>query len=146
MKWWRNTKEMPFLLRLFCQGGMAVAPILLCFVLLPVTDWTVNGRTMSYVDLWKSGAGVSMVVFLTLLLVGTWGLAARNPRSRWALVFAPVAPYAILLVFPWSSQFSSESTSGDILAQAIVAGAIIYACLFHLQAVRKYLALHEASA
>lgn len=139
MKSWRNTKEMPLLLRLLCQGGMVVAPIFLCFLLLPITGWTVNGRTMSYAELWKSGAGVALGVFLVLLLFGTWGLAARNSGTRWALVLAPVAPYAVLVIFPWSSQVSSESLSAYTITSAIVTGLVIYGCLFHLQSVRRYL-------
>src|SRR5262245_970431 len=139
MKYWRNTREMPLLLRLLCQGGMVGTPILLFFLLVPITDWTVNGRPMSYAELWESGAGFSMATFIALLLVGTWGLAARNPATRWALVLAPVVPFAVLLVFPWSSQFSAESLSLELFAQAVVTGGVIYACLFHLRAVRRYL-------
>src|SRR5262245_52347499 len=94
--WWRNTSEMPFLLRQLCQGGMVAGPILLIFLCLPIFEWTVNGRRVSYSELWLSGSGVAFALFVSLVAVGCWGLAARRPASRWALVLAPVAPYVTI--------------------------------------------------
>ena len=92
-RWWRNTKDLPFPLDMLCQGAMVAGPALLVFLVLPIVEWTVNGRPMSYAELWKSGAGLAFGLFLFLLMIGAWGLAARNLRSRWALVAAPTAPY-----------------------------------------------------
>ena len=92
-RWWRNTKDLPFPLDMLCQGAMVAGPVLFVFLVLPIVEWTVNGRQMSYAELWKSGAGLAFGLFLFLLMIGAWGLAARNLRSRWALVAAPTAPY-----------------------------------------------------
>jgi hypothetical protein len=80
---------MPFLLRTFCEGAMVAAPILLVFLLLPITDWQINGRPMAYAELWSSGQGVAIAAFLVLGGVGAWGLAARVHASRWLLVSLP---------------------------------------------------------
>src|SRR5713101_6495150 len=58
-RWWRNTNDLPFPLDMLCQGAMVAVPILFVFVVLPIVDWTINGRQMSYAELWKSGAGRS---------------------------------------------------------------------------------------
>jgi hypothetical protein len=133
MKIWRNTSGMPFLLRIWCQGGMIAGPILLFFVLFPVTDWTVNGREMSYREFWSSGAGATAATFVGLFTVGAWGMAARIPASRWALVLSPLLPLAFMPAF----MVGTTSLSTLLLGQAITA-AIVYWCLFRLNAVRQY--------
>src|SRR5438034_6471454 len=80
-------------IRYALPGRDGCGPVLFVFVVLPIVEWTVNGRPMSYAELWKSGAGLAFGLFLFLLMIGAWGLAARNLRSRWALVAAPTAPY-----------------------------------------------------
>jgi hypothetical protein len=137
--WWRNTKDLPFPLDMLCQGAMVVAPILFVFVALPIVDWTINGRQMSYAELWKSGAGLAFGLFLFLVMMGSWGLAARNPRSRWALVAAPSAPYVASIPFLNSGLLSTEDVLFGILGGLAMA-AIAYACLFRLPAVRRYFA------
>jgi hypothetical protein len=77
-RWWRNTKELPFPLDMLCQGAMVAGPILLVFLVLPIVEWTINGRQMSYAELWKSGAGLAFGLFLFLLMIGAWGLAAQS--------------------------------------------------------------------
>ena len=134
LTYWRNTRRMPFLLRLWCQGGMVAGPILLLFAIFPIADWTVNGRAMSYGEFWTSGAGASMATFVSLITIGAWGMAAKIPASRWALVLAPVLP----LVFSPGPMVETTSLPSLIVAQGITA-AIIYWCLFHIDAVRQYL-------
>lgn len=134
--WWRNTRHMPWLLRQICQGGMLAGPILLFFVLLPLADYRINGRSMSYSEFWFSGAGASAALFVSLIIVGCWGLAARRPNSRWALVAAPLAPYAPLVVFP--SSFVGDVTAADVLLACLTA-AVIYVCLFYPPSIRRYL-------
>jgi hypothetical protein len=104
---------------------------------LPIVDWTINGRQMSYAELWKSGAGLAFGLFLFLIMIGAWGLAARNLRSRWALVAAPTAPYIASLPFLSYGLLSTEDVWFGILGGLVVA-AITYACLFHLPALRRY--------
>jgi len=136
--WWRNTKDLPFPLDMLCQGAMVAGPALFVFLVLPIFDWTINGRQMSYAELWKSGAGPAFGLFLFLLVIGAWGLAARNLASRWALVAAPIAPYIASVPFLSSGLLSTEDVRFGILGGLLV-GAIMYACLFHLPAVRRYL-------
>jgi hypothetical protein len=137
--WWRNTKDLPFPLDMLCQGAMVAGPILLVSVVLPIVDWTINGRQMSYVELWKSGAGPAFGLFLFLIMIGAWGLAACSLGSRWALVAAPAAPYIASAPFLDSGLLSTEDVWFGILGGLLTA-AIMYACLFHLPAVRRYLA------
>jgi len=135
--WWTNTKDLPFPLDMLCQGAMVAGPILLLFLVLPIVDWTINGRQMSYAELWKLGAGLAFGLFLFLIMIGAWGLAARNLRSRWALVTAPTAPYIVSLPFLSYGLLSTEDVWFGIFGGLVIA-AITYACLFHLPALRRY--------
>jgi hypothetical protein len=124
---------------MLCQGAMLAGPVLFVFVALPIVDWTIGGRQMPYAELWKSGAGLAFGLFLLLVTSGAWGLAARNPGSRWALVAAPPAPYVASVPFLHSGLLSREEVWFGILGGLLVA-AIVYACLFHLPAVCRYFA------
>ena len=136
-EYWQNTKSMPFLLRLLSQGAMVAAPILLLFLVLPITEWEINGHRVSYAELWFSGQGVAIAAPLALVAAGAWGLAARNSASRWLLVLSPVAPYLILAILPATP---SEPLTPDVIASAALTAAVFYFCLFRLRAVREYLA------
>src|SRR5215217_5104492 len=105
---WRNTKEMPFPLSMLCQGGMVVAPTFLILLGFPLVEWEIDGRNMSYAELWSSGEGGAIVVSLALVSVGVWGIAARNRVSRWLLVLSPVVPYFLLAMFPGAPTVPSE--------------------------------------
>ncbi|MGH8164690.1 MAG: hypothetical protein ACREP1_10185, partial [Rhodanobacteraceae bacterium] len=72
---WRNTKEMPSLLRIYCRAAMVVAPLILIFLFYPLQEWNVNGKTMSYREFWSSGVGVSLGILIVLIAIGGWGLA-----------------------------------------------------------------------
>ena len=133
---WRNTKSMPFLLRLLIQGAMVATPILLLFLVLPITEWEMNGRTVSYTELWSSGEGPALAVSLALAGAGAWGLAARAAASRWLLVFSPVAPYIVLAIFPASAL---APVTLDVIVSGALTAAVFYFCLFRLRAVRAYL-------
>jgi hypothetical protein len=123
---------MPLLLRVLCQGGMVAGPLLLLFLIVPVAPWTVNGRPMSYAEFWVSGAGLSAALFVGLICLGTWGMAARKSWTRWALVSAPILP---IVPFPKSM----VPDLGLVLLNGALTGAVIYVCLFHIKSVRKYL-------
>src|SRR5437016_12448917 len=97
--WSASTVDLPFPLDMLCQGAMVAGPALLVFLVLPIVEWTVNGRQMSYAELWKSGAGLAFGLFLFLLMIGAWGLAARNRTSPWVLVAAPAPPYVAPVPF-----------------------------------------------
>ena len=130
--YWRNTNQMPSILKPLCQGGMVAGPIMLFFILLPISDWTVNGQKMSYYEFWRFGAGTSALTFVGLIAIGTWGMAARKSWSRWTLVFAPLLPIATI-------PRAMIPEFGMALASGVFFAAIFYECLFHLTAVRKYL-------
>lgn len=134
--YWQNTKSMPFLLRLLSQGAMVAAPILLVFLVLPITEWEINGRSVPYSVLWSSGQGAALGAFLALVGAGAWGLAARNPASRWLLVSSPVAPYILLAIFPAPP---SEPIASDVFVSAVLTATVFYFCLFRLGSVREYL-------
>lgn len=134
--YWQNTKGMPLLLRLLIQGAMVATPILLLFLVLPIAEWEVDGRAVSYSELWSAGEGPALAVALALAGAGAWGLAARKAASRWLLVYSPVAPYAVLAVLPASA---STPMTFDVIVSATLAAVVFYFCLFRLRAVRAYL-------
>jgi len=138
-EWWRNTKNLPFPLDMLCQGAMVAGPVLLVILALPIVDWTTGDLAMSYAELWKSGAGIAFGLFLLLITIGAWGLAARKRASRWALVAAPPAPYVASMPFLNSGLLTAEDIRYGILGGVLVA-AVLYACLFHLPSVRRYFA------
>lgn len=136
-KSWQNTKAMPGLLRMLCQGAMVAPPILLAFLVLPLTEWTVNGKSMSYPELWGSGAGVILGLVLLLAAIGGWGIAARVSAARWAWVAAPVLPVLLLPLFPQFAAGSSSSTLSSMGA-GLVTSIVLYGALFHVGAVQRY--------
>jgi len=129
---WRNTREMPLVMRVLCQGAMVAIPLLILALVLPVTDWEVDGRVMTYRDLWTSGNGAAITVCLSLYCFGAWGLAARRHSSRWVLVAACLAPAVLVAVgdraIPWVSFF-----------EAAICSAAMYFCLFRLPSVRLFM-------
>jgi hypothetical protein len=136
---WKNTKEMPLLMRMLCQGAMIVAPAFLILLTLPLGEGEVDGHRMSYAELWSSGHGAPIASSLVLVSVGAWGLAARRRASRWLLVLSPVVPYFILAIFPGAPTVASEPIATEVIVGAAVTAIVFYVCLFHLPAVREYL-------
>ena len=143
---WRNTKEMPSLLRMFCQGAMVAPPILALLLVFPLMDWTVNGRQVSYAELWSSGAGPIMLTSMVLAAAGAYGLAARANWSRWAWVGTPVVPVLLAAIYP--KTWFTEIATGEVgtWLGAIGTGAIIFACLFFIPSVRAYMNGHSSNA
>ena len=129
--YWRNTEQMPIILCVACRGGMLAGPLLLVMLAIPGVDWRVDARSMSYGEVWNSGVGLVMVVFLGLVTVGSWGMAARRPWSRWALVLTQV-----LVIVPIVA--GEVDQPWVLLVQAGVAALIIYAVLFHLPSIRTH--------
>src|SRR5579863_9513190 len=96
MAWWQNTRDMPFLLRVFCSGGMVVPPLFVPIFIVPdIGTYELNGRPVSFAQFWSSGAAPEIFAALFLVCAGCWGLAARDRESRWFLVLAPVVPALI---------------------------------------------------
>jgi hypothetical protein len=133
---WRNTHQMPSLLRMFCQGGMVAAPLLFLASVVPMGGFSVNGKNMSYREFWLSGAGLSAAVLALLIAVGCWGLASRSSNSRWALVLSPLVPSILIsIVDP-----GAFDTSAPLLVLESAASAgVIYMLLFRIRAIQRYL-------
>jgi hypothetical protein len=135
---WMNTKVMPQLLRMFCQGGMVAPPILALLLAVPIMDWTVNGRQVQYAELWSSGAGLSMLVFTVMATAGAWGLAARALWSRWLWVATPLSPVLIAAAYP-STWFTQEvAGSLSVWASSAATAMVIFFCLFLIPAVKDF--------
>lgn len=135
-----NTKAMPPLLRMFCQGGMVAPPILALLLVLPLVDWTINGKQVSYAELWSSGAGLTMLVFMLVAAAGAWGLAARKRWSRWAWVATPIAPLLVAALYP-TTWFTEEVTrDSSVWFGGLATSALIFVCLFFVPSVRNYVA------
>jgi hypothetical protein len=136
--WWQNTKAMPLVLRMLCQGCMVVPPLLGVLLVLPLFDWTVNGRQVSYAELWSSGAGPVMLVVMVVCTAAAWGSAARFPWARWAFVAAPLLPLAIAAVLP-RTWFTEQATADPATwVSALVVSCFALAGLFLVPSVRQY--------
>jgi hypothetical protein len=127
---------MPSLLRMFCQGGMTAGPLLFIVTALPLGDIGVNGQTMSYAEFWSSGAGAGTALFLLMVTIGFWGLAARARNSRWVLVVCPLVSWIPIAI-------AVPSAVGDSVAmlilESVVTATFICFCLFRLTSVRRYM-------
>lgn len=136
---WKNTNDMPPILRVCCQGAMVAPPILALFLVLPLSDWQVNGRQVPYRELWSSGAGPVALLFVSLGAIGGWGLAARIGWSRWLWVAAPTAPLLMAAALPdtWFTQETTAAVSTWLVALA--SSALSYAELFWVPSVQRYL-------
>ena len=130
---WRNTGDMPLVMRVLCQGAMVVTPLLILALVLPTGDWEVNGRTTTYRELWTSGDGAMLTACLALYCFGAWGLAARFDSSRWVLVAASVLPAVFVSI-------SVRSISWSAFAEAAIEGIVLYFCLFRIRAVQLFMA------
>lgn len=135
---WQNTQEMPALLRIFCRGGMVAAPILFLFLVLPIAPIKVNGQPVSYADLWSSGIGEILVLFIGLIGIGAWGMAARRGCSRWFVVLAGLLPAVFTTLIPNSSKYAPGIGKADFLAEATITAIFLYACLYMIPSVRRY--------
>lgn len=127
---WLNTRELPALLRMLIRGGMVSSLVLLVFVTLPLAPWTVNGRTHTYAEMWRSGIAPVAACWLALMAIGCWGVAARKPFCRWILILSP-------LVSEVSSAVFQPLRLTDI-ASAGLWVMVAYVSLFHLRSVRAY--------
>lgn len=119
-----------------------MAPILLVLLVVPGLEWEVNGRAMSYAEMWSSGEVPAVALSLALVGIGAWGLAARRRAYRWPLVFSPVAPSVILAIFPWTRVAASTVVTTEIVLMGVGTAIAVYVCLFHLRGVRAYLDKH----
>jgi hypothetical protein len=142
---WRSTKQMPVLFRMFCQGGMLALPILAILLSLPVTNWTVNGRSVTYEELWQSGAGLTMLAFMLVGAAGAWGSAARAAWARWAWVATPVVPLLVAAAQPRTWFTDAAVANGSVWLSAFATSALIAAGLFLVPSVRAYFGAHHAA-
>ena len=143
---WKNTKTMPMLLRVICQGAMVAPPILAALLVLPLSEWSINGRLVSYSELWQSGAGMVLLASMFFATAGAWGSAARAPWARWALVATPVVPIVLAAIHP-STWFTEQATSeASTWVGAVATSAAIFAGLFLVPSVRAYFHPRNADA
>jgi hypothetical protein len=144
---WQSTKEMPALFRMFCQGAMVATPLLAILLVLPVMNWTVNGRSVTYEELWQSGAGLTMLVLMLLAASSAWGSAARAGWARWAWVVTPVAPLLVAAAQPMTWFTEPAVTDVSMWLGAFATSAVIAAGLFLVPSVHSYFSgKHDADA
>ncbi len=142
----KNARELPLVVSILCHGYMVVGPLMLLFMLIPFFDWEIDGRMMTYHELWNSGTFIALVLVLIMATAGAWGMAARVPWARWVLVLMQPAMLLALALFP-STQASQESLSmGDLTLQTLVMSLCVYACLFHLPGMRRYYSVAVAAS
>ena len=136
LKCWAASRELPTLQRLLCRAGMIFGPLFLVAVLLPIADYQIGSREVSWREFWVSGAGPLFAAVMFLVTVGSWGLAARRSAGRWLLVLTPLVMVATLLLFA-----DLDWTAVDALVLALFAAmtALNYIALFRSPAVRHYL-------
>jgi hypothetical protein len=136
---------MPFAMRMLCGGAMLATPVLLVTLVVPILPWHVNGRIVSYDEMWSSGAAPVLALFLLLGAIASWGLALRRAGARWVAVATPIAPLLLAWLLPRSELLGTYQQPGTFFA--MLPGAIgLYLCLFHLSAVERYLAGAERAA
>ena len=140
-QYWRNTYEMPVIFRVLCQGGMVVGPFFLLLMAIPLKDWEVDGRQLSYAEFWSSGYGPAFSAAMALFSAGTWGLAARKPWSRWLVILGPTIPHIVLATFATSPIYVCSPNCAGVFIEAAATSAGLYVCLFHVRPFRDYLRL-----
>jgi hypothetical protein len=113
---WLNTRDLPSLARWFIRFGMIFCPILVFVVMLP---------------LWSSGTFLPASIWMALLAIGCWGVAARKPNYRWILVFSSFATEAASILF--------VPLRVTDIASAGWWSIVVYVCLFHSRSIRSYL-------
>jgi hypothetical protein len=111
-------------------------PLLFIAFALPLGTIGVNGQKMPYAEFWSSGAGGGTELFLLMVTVGFWGLAARAPNSRWVLVVCPLISWIPIAVAVPSTLAESIHM---LILESIVSAAFTYFCLFRLRSVRRYI-------
>jgi hypothetical protein len=133
------------LLRIFCQGGMVAPPILALLLVLPIMNWNVNGRSVTYSELWQSGAGLTMLGFTLIATAGAWGSAARAAWARWAWVATPLVPLVLAAAQP-NTWFTLAVADSSIWLNALATSGFIAAGLFLVPSVRAYFGTRHAAA
>jgi len=129
---------MPALLRMYCQGGMVAAPILILVLVLPIAPFNVNGQPVSYAELWSSGIGEITALFVGFIGIGAWGIAARSSISRWFIVLAGLLPAVFMTLIPSFYKFAPGASKISFLAEAAVTAILLYGCLFWIPSVQRY--------
>ena len=117
---------------------MVAAPLLALLLVVPFNNWSVNHREVTYQELWGSGAGLAFLVFTVLGSIGSWGMAARLPGTRWAYVLMPTAPFVVAALHSpsWFTQEALATVSTPL--SSLATSVAIYAVLFHLPRLRVY--------
>jgi hypothetical protein len=80
---WANTKRLSAIVGLLTRGGMALGPLLLLLVALPIGTYQIGYREVNWSEYWSSGTGPVVCLAGGLVTAGSWGLAARRSFGRW---------------------------------------------------------------
>lgn len=142
----KTARELPFGVNILCHGGMVLAPLFVLALILPLSDWEVNGQLMSYHDLWRSGVGPVFSGFFFILGLGCWGMAARKRWARWVLVIMMPASFLIMALFPYTRAWLAECGTIDLVFGFLFYPTFFYALLFHLPGMRRHYQAAAASA
>ena len=147
---WKNTKDMPFPMRTLCQGTMVAGPILIFALILPIAAWRIGERYLSYGELWSSGVGETMIIFIGSTTVGAWLLAMRKERGRRLVMLGTLVPSVLVLVVPAFSDYAGHSQKLEFILQVIAFYGLQYWALFRWAAFQVYLGQgavdHESAA
>jgi hypothetical protein len=128
-----KTSDMPTILRVITVGGMLASVTGVVVVTTLSVIWGIGNRTTPLTYMWRSGAWVSLYLWLLLMFVGCLGIAARRSGFRWILVVSPFVIEAISIPHVGLRLFD--------VASAAYWGLFSYAYLFHAPSVRRYFAM-----
>jgi hypothetical protein len=128
-----NTRDMPTILRVITALGMLACVTGVVVVTTVSVIWGIGNQTTPFTYMWRSGAWVSLYLWLLLIFVGCLGVAARRPGFRWILVVSPFVIEAVSIPHVGLRLFD--------VASAAFWGLFSYAYLFHAPSVRRYFAV-----
>lgn len=113
------------------------SPILLLILSIPSTNWKVNGRNVTYQELWASGAGLVFLSMIALVGVGSWGIAARKSEARWALVLANIVPVTVMSLWPLT-WFTDQDSYLGFWISSFISAAFMFFLLFRVESINTY--------
>ena len=128
-----KARDMPPTLRGIAAIGMLGCAIGAVVVTTVSVIWRIGNQTTPFTSMWRSGAWVSLFLWLFLIFVGCLGVAARRPGFRWILVVSPFVIEALSIPHVGLRLFD--------VASAGYWGLFSYAYLFHTPSVRRYFAM-----
>lgn len=128
-----NTHDMPTVLRVITVVGMLGCVTGVVAVTAVSVIWGIGNQTTPFTYMWRSGAWVSLFLWMLLIFVGCLGVAARRPGFRWILVVSPFVVEALSISHVGLRLFD--------VASAAFWGLSSYTYLFHAPSARRYFAV-----